>query len=185
MRSAGDSRQLTSDRMTAVPSGAVHDALDLIIHGHCDEDLHRWKDEPAQRLGRYHRILRHAHYNKFPAEWSLRDPFPPCIQWDTFKLAKEHGRDYEWAQMYQTHDYFDRLWDMMSRKRRLTFIKILIGVLHHPDILKSWAGVDVIEGTVQVTEYNGTVHWVSEPTLHRSWRQILAYVEARSPEDLL
>jgi hypothetical protein len=168
-----------------MPSRPIHCALELLTFGYCDPDLHRWKDEPARRLGKYHRVSRHDHYNTFDRDWTLRDPFPPSVQWEAFSIANAHGHDVEWAQRYQVHDYFDRYWDSLSRRRRIVFIDMLMTMIHDPVFLKERAGVDVIAGTVQTHHYDGSVTWEPEPTLNRSWREILAQVEGRSPEDLL
>ena len=168
-----------------MPPRWMHNTLDLVVYGRVYDDLHAWKDEPARRLGRVHRSERHDWYNCFGTMWTLDDPFPFAAQWDTLRKLRTEGPDAaERHQAYLAHDFYDRVWDTLSRRRRIENCAFWKWLLMHPDVLKEKTGIDVIEGLALTEHPDGNVAWEPEPDLNLSWRNLKTYVEGRPVEDL-
>ena len=133
-----------------------------------------------------HRIERHDWYNCFGTMWTLDDPFPLPAEWDTLRTLRTTGADAaERHQVYLSHDFYDRIWDTLSRPRRMETCAFYKWFLMHPDVLKEKTGIDVIAGCALTEHPDGSARWEPEPDLNLSWRRLKAYVEDRPVEDLL
>ncbi len=76
-----------------------------------------------------------------------------------------------------THDYLDKIWDVLSPKERKYVEGFLIFILQKPAILENWAGVDVICGRIHRTIGSREV-WEHCPELSREYNRLSKYVDA-------
>lgn len=75
------------------------------------------------------------------------------------------------------HDYIDRTWDVLSDLERKYWEGFFAWVLLSPNILKDWAGVDVLDGKIQRIMKNHEV-WESCPELKSEYKRLYNYVKA-------
>ncbi len=77
-----------------------------------------------------------------------------------------------------SHDYLDRIWDYegLAREER-TYTRKYWEAFHvwlvlNPDLLKDWAGVDVLSGRIHRV-IDGTETWEDEPEVKSEYRTLL------------
>src|SRR5574341_1256180 len=138
-------------------NGWVHDIMGLIVYGRPYHNVNKVKDEESQRKpGRCHREVNHGWYQAFGELWSFPDPLPDFLKEDIQRLKDVKGADIAEERMVSdTHDYLDRIWDCdeLTKPERDCIKKYWEGLyawlLFRPEILKDWAGVDVLNGKIQ------------------------------------
>ncbi len=155
-----------------MPSGFVHQVHSLIAFGQPYGHVHAKKDAFSQRApGGPHRQVRHRKYQAFGKTWDFSDPFPAS---EVHRI----GRIYRWkgpiiTEEYMvsiSHDLDDRSWDFDGTPRadrtviRKYWESFCACLVLYPDILKSWAGVDVVAGLIHRV-IDGAEVWEKEPTL--------------------
>lgn len=161
-----------------MPGAWVHAVIDLIAYGRPYFDLHKKKDDPWKTLGWNHREIGHEWYQAFGKKWSLDEPFPTCLKEQILKVRNVNGSNKAEEQMAHTdHDYIDKIWDDLSDKERRYREGFFIWVLLSPEILKKWAGVDVLESRIQRV-IDGHKVWESCPELKSEYERLHNYVEA-------
>jgi len=169
-----------------MPPRWIHNALDLFSTGRVRDDVHAWKDAPAQTLGAAHRIERHEWYQAFGTRWTWDDPFPLEAQWDILRTLRTDGPDAaECHQADLAHDFWDRIWDECPRRKRTAICQDFKALLLNPELLKRIFKIDVIAGRAVTENLDGDVAWEDEPDLNLAWRKLKAYVEGRPIEDLV
>ena len=161
-----------------MPSGWVHATFDLITCGRPYFDLHKQKDKDHDTLGPEHRIVNHEWYWAFRKHWTLSDPFPPRIKNLIHRVSDAKGANKaEEKMVWIAHDYLDRLWNVLSESERWYCETFLIWVLSDTQILRVWAGVDVLKGKIQrIVE--GEEIWEDCPELAREYKRLCPYVGA-------
>jgi hypothetical protein len=150
----------------------VHDVLSLIIFGLPYDEVHARKDSFSQLApGIIHRKVRHRKYQAYQKTWNMETPFSHEENRSIKRVLAWKGADI--AEKYMaslSHDVQDRLWDypeISADERiavRLYWEAFCVWLVRNPDLLKSWAGVDVISGQVCRT-VDGISIWQQEPTL--------------------
>jgi hypothetical protein len=150
----------------------VHDVLSLIIFGLPYDDVHARKDSFSQLApGIIHRKVRHRKYQAYQKTWNMEAPFSHEENRSIRRVLAWKGADI--AEKYMaslSHDVQDRVWDypeISAVERaavRLYWEAFCVWLVLNPDLLKSWAGVDVISGQVCRT-VDGISIWQQEPTL--------------------
>lgn len=155
----------------------LHAAVDFIAYGRTYFDLHKYKDEPHKRLGWNHRRERHEWYQAFEEKWNFDNPFPILLKDLISKLNQTIGSDKAEEQMaYVDHDYIDRIWDDLSDEERRQWEIFFIWVLLNPTILKRWAGVDVVKGTIHRVIDEQEV-WEGCPEIIFEYKRLRRYIE--------
>jgi len=133
-----------------MPNGWLHATIDLIAFGRPYFDLHQEKDKAHKTLRSEHRIVKHEWYQAFGKFWTFSDPFPPWLKGFIQAMRDTEGIDRAEEQMVSTsHEYLDRVWDILSLPERKYWESFFIWVLFNPRILKNWAGVDVVNGRIR------------------------------------
>ena len=161
-----------------MPSGWIHAVLNLVVYGRPYIDVHQHKDRWSKTLGRRHRSVEHEWYQDYGKSWDFRDPFPRWLKEYTKMLAREEGPEEAEKQMASVdHDYFDRIWDDLSRPWRRYWEGFFIWLILNPTLLRTRAGVDVLEGRIQ-RFINGREMWESCPELRQEYRRLCRYVAA-------
>lgn len=150
----------------------VHDVLSLIIFGLPYDEVHARKDSFSQLApGIIHRKVRHRKYQAYQKTWNMEAPFSHeenrsikrVLAWKGADIAEEYMASL-------SHDVQDRVWDypeISADERaavRLYWEAFCVWLVLNPDLLKSWAGVDVISGRV-CREVDGVSIWQEEPAL--------------------
>jgi hypothetical protein len=156
-----------------MPRRWVHETLDLIAYGRPYGHVHRKKDEESQRApGRRHREVGHDWYQAFGKLWSFSDPFPNWLKESIQRLRDAEGADSAEKRMVSdTHDYLDRIWDDLPEIDRIGRKAELAWVLLNPQVLKDWAGVDVLGGKIQrVVE--GQEIWENSPDIMSKYEDL-------------
>jgi len=154
----------------------VHSVIDLISYGRPYFDIHKKKDKSSEYLGRKHRVLNHKWYNNFGKLWDFNEPFPTLIKKSIQKLGNEKGvLKAEKGMAWTDHDYIDRIWDGLSDKQIKYWEGFFAWILFNPDILKSWAGVDVLNGKIKRLIKNSEV-WEICPELKSEYKRLCNYV---------
>ncbi len=112
--------------------------------------------------------------------WNFCEPFP---SWIKDILGNEEGVDKAEEQMvWIDHDYIDRIWDVLSDLERKYWEGFFAWVLFSPDILKDWAGVDVLNGkTHRIIE--GQEIWEECPYTKAEYRGLRRYEEVVKSRD--
>ena len=164
-------------------SGLVHAINDLIAYGRSYFDLHRKKDRWSQSLGSAHRRIDHNWYWEFGRSWSFDNPFPQLVC-DRISFIRETRGPIaaEEEQVRLSHDSLDRTWDVLSKERRKYWEAFFIWLLFSPDLLRSWAGVDVVKGEILRRE-NDQDKWHSCPSVRDEYQRLRAYAEAVKAKD--
>jgi hypothetical protein len=158
----------------------VHDMLSLIIFGLPYDEVHARKDSFSQCApGIIHRRVRHKKYQAYEKTWNMDTPFSDRENRSIKRVSDWKGADV--AEKYMaslSHDIQDRVWDypeMSGDERaavRLYWEAFCVWLVLNPDLLKSWAGVDVISGRVCRT-MDGVSIWQEEPTLMGAYAALL------------
>ncbi len=160
-------------------SGLVHDIHGLIVFGFPYGHVNRKKDAPARRApGLRHRRFRHNYYCAFGKTWSFEDPFPDVVKQRIETVDRRAGCNQAEAYMVSiSHDYLDKVWDFdgLSREDRVSTRKYWEGfyvwLLLNPQLLKDWAGVDVVAGRIHRL-INGNDVWEEEPELRAEYKRL-------------
>ena len=84
--------------------------------------------------------------------------------------------------VWASHDYLDRIWDGLDFSQRKYWEGWFTWVLLNPDMLKSWAGVDVVEGKVRRMVDEKEV-WEYEPDLKALYENLCRYVRTVTVRD--
>jgi hypothetical protein len=151
-----------------------------MIFGDIYEEIHSYKDQPAQWLGRWHRRERHEWYQRFPSDWDLEHPYPDLLRSEFERVLVERGPDSaEIEQVRATHDPFDRLWDAWDHSHRRNVANALARIMRHPELLRSRYGIDVFAERVQ-RRIAGTDIWESAPGLEPKWLKLLGKPSIKS-----
>jgi len=151
----------------------VHAVINLIAYGRPYFDLHKKKDKPHEFLGSNHRIVNHEWYQDYGRLWNFRDPFP---SWIKDILGNERTDKPEEKMAWIDHDYIDRTWDDLTDQERRYREGFFAWVLFSSDILKEWAGVDVLDGKIQRIIKNHEV-WESCPELKSEYKRLCNYTK--------
>lgn len=174
-----------------MPPRWFHEGFDIVAFGRSYWRLHQRKDSPWRELGPDHRAVDHEWYPLFEALEALA-PFPESVLAMTRRIRDAEGPEAaEEFQVRVCHDYLDRWWDDLPGAERIAVASILREVLLDPPLLLRWADVDVIRGLVKVTYgqehgYHAPVErWENEPSLPEDYRNLRAYLELRSIDELL
>ncbi len=153
-------------------SRLVHEVHSLIAFGLPYSHVHAKKDAYSQRKpGLRHRDLRHRRYQAFGKTWDLNDPFREAdhlrsrrvLQWKGPRIAEEYMAS-------MAHDLDDRTWDFDGKPRperaaiRKYWESFCAWLILNQDVLRSWAGVDVVAGRIHRV-IDGVDVWEEEPTL--------------------
>lgn len=166
-----------------MPSAWVHAAIDLIAYGRSYFDLHKKKDKAYELLGPNHRIVNHDWYQAYGRSWNFCEPFPPGIKESIRLLGNKEGADKAEEQMaWIDHDYIDRTWDVLSGSERKYWEGFFAWVLFSPDILKDWAGVDVLNGKIHRVIEDQEI-WEECPYTKAEYRRLRRYVEVVKSRD--
>jgi hypothetical protein len=166
-----------------MPSAWIHAVIDLIAYGRPYFDLHKKKDKAYKLLGPSHRIVDHDWYQAYGRSWNFCEPFPPGIKESIRILGNEEGADKAEEQMaWIDHDYIDRTWDVLLDQEKEYGEGFFAWVLFSPDILKNWAGVDVLNGKIQRV-IKGCEVWGSCPGLKPEYKRLYNYVKAVVKDD--
>jgi hypothetical protein len=150
----------------------VHDVLSLIIFGLPYDEVHARKDAFSQLApGIIHRRVRHKKYQEYQKKWNMAASFSDKETRSIRRVLAWKGADVAEKFMASlSHDVQDRVWDypeISAVERatvRLYWEALCVWLVLNPDLLKSWAGVDVIFGRVCRT-VDGASIWQEEATL--------------------
>lgn len=150
----------------------VHDVLSLIIFGLPYDEVHAKKDSFSQFApGIIHRKVGHRKYQAYKKTWDMDSPFSDKENRSIKRVLAWKGPDIAEKLMASlSHDVQDRVWDypeISPDERagvRLYWEALCVWLVLNPDLLKSWAGVDVISGQVCRT-VDGVSIWQKEPAL--------------------
>ena len=161
-----------------MPSVMVHSTIDLLAFGRHHFDLHQEKDAPSATLGFRHRSVHHEWYKAFSVEWDFDEPFPASLHSTIEHLADaQDDEEAERSMSFAAHDYFDRVWDSLSRAHRDYVEGFCIWILSQPDVLKEKFGVDVLNE--RIARKSGPDHvWDEAPGLRREYMRLRAYGKA-------
>jgi len=145
-------------------AGWVHEALDLIVFGRIYRAVHQTKDAYAQQApGRRHRDVGHEWYQQYGKLWTCSDPFPRWLRDQISAIRRTKGPDAAEERMVSdAHDFLDRRWDELAPMQRRYWGGFFIWLLYRPDLLETWAGVDVGRGRI-LRVINGEQVWESSP----------------------
>ncbi len=161
-----------------MPSGWVHATLDLISFGRPYLYIHQEKDNASKTLGSSHRTEKHSWYQEFGKLWNFSDPFPSWLNESIQDLLLIECPDQVEEQMVSiAHDHLDRVWDDLLYSERKYCEGFFAWVLLRPSILKSWAGVDVLNGRIQRI-VGGQEIWEYCPYLKSKYRSLSRYISA-------
>jgi hypothetical protein len=153
-------------------SRLVHEVHSLIAFGLPYGYVHAKKDAFSQRApGIRHRRVGHWKYQAFGKTWDFSDPFPAneahqvrrIFRWKGPVVAEEY-------MVSMAHDVDDRSWDFEGTPRaertaiRKYWEAFCAWLVLSPDVLKSWAGVDVATARIHRV-INEVEVWEEEPTL--------------------
>jgi hypothetical protein len=165
-------------------NGWVHATVDLIAFGRPYLDVHQEKDKAARTLGPRHRTVDHPWYWQFGTNWTFSDPFPAWLRKNIADSADTVGPEHaEIQEVIFSHEYLDRVWDDLPRPERKYWEGFMVWLLLNPALLKTWAGVDVREGTIHRV-VDGQEIW--EPclelkTLYNRLRRYAEFVRWKDP----
>jgi hypothetical protein len=164
----------------------VHAVNSLIAFGYPYEHIHARKDRYSQRRpGTAHRTVRHPRYRRLGYTWDMSDVYTEALNQATRRIARWKGphRAEEW-QVSVAHDVDDRVWDFDNRPRdervqtRQYWETFCVWLVLNPSVLKTWAGVDVLEGKIHRVVDCVEV-WEDEPTLPAAYQELRRKVEFR------
>lgn len=161
-----------------MPYAWVHAAVDLIAFGHSYFDLHQRKDMPHRYLGKEHRSVNHAWYQEYGNRWNFIDPFPAWLLESIEDLLHIESPDQVEKQMVDiAHDHLDRVWNDLSYIEKTYWESFFAWVVLNPSVLKSWAGVDVLNSRIQRI-VDGHETWEYCPNLMYQYHRLRRYVRA-------
>lgn len=156
-----------------MPCGWVHETLDLIVFGTTYRAVHQAKDAHSQLLpGIAHRRVGHEWYQAYGAAWTFAHPFPNSANEEISTIRRRRGPDAAEEQMASVaHDNFDRHWDELSALVREFWEGFFVWLLYRPDLLESWAGVDVLRGRILRT-INDEQVWEESAAVCAKYREL-------------
>ncbi len=161
-----------------MPYGWVHATLDLISFGRPYLYIHQERDIASKTLGPKHRRVNHAWYHEYGKRWNMSDPFPNWLTESLRDLLQFENPDQVEEQMVRlAHDHLDRVWDGLSYIERTYWESFFAWVVLNPSVLKSWAGVDVLNSRIQRIVY-GHETWEYCPNLMYQYHRLRRYVRA-------
>lgn len=154
-------------------AGWFHQTQDLIAFGRIYPYVQREKDAASQRMpGRRHREVGHDYYRQYGKLWSNDNPFPPCVTEAIQRLKDSKGPEVAEEEMASyAHDHLDRVWDELARETRRYWEGCFVCLLYHPEVLESWAGVDVIRGKIR-RSIDGQEIWEDSPETREEYRKL-------------
>jgi hypothetical protein len=139
--------------------------------------VHQEKDKSSRILGSRHRTVNHPWYWQFGTSWTFSNPFPDWLRKNIRESAETVGPDHaEIQEVMFSHEYLDRVWDDLSRPERKYWEAFMVWLLLNPALLKTWAGVDVREGTIHRI-VDGQEIWEQCPELKRLYKGLRRYAE--------
>lgn len=164
-------------------SSLVHQVHSLVAFGLPYGHIHARKDVFSQKVpGIRHRQVRHRKYRLFAQTWDLSDPFPAREDQRIERIARWKGdlRAEEYM-VSMAHDLDGKCWDREDIPRderaaiRAYWEGLCAWLVLHPDVLKSWAGVDVLSGRIHRV-IDGIEVWEDEPALRCAYAALHARV---------
>jgi hypothetical protein len=168
-----------------MPDGWVHAVIDLISYGRPYFDLHKEKDKAHKILGSNHRIVDHDWYKAYARYWDFKNPFPSWLKESIRILANKEGAEKAEKQMALVdHDYIDRIWDNLSSQEKKYREGFFAWIVFNPEVLKEWAGVDVLYGRIQRL-IDGREVWEYCPEVIFEYRRLSKYVKAVKHKDVI
>jgi hypothetical protein len=131
------------------------------------------KDEHAQRLpGLRHREFGHPWYQRFGECWTFYEPFRPLHREEIRAVGEHFGLEAAEERMASDgHDLVDRTWDGLAKPERNYWEGFIVWLLYRPDLLESWAGVDVLRGRVS-RMIAGELVWQDSPETVKEYRDL-------------
>ncbi|SRR5258708_32635675 len=155
-----------------MPNRLVHEVHALIAFGRPYGSVHREKDAFSQRApGIKHRKVKHRKYQSFGTSWCLDNSFSSREKQYIERIARWKSPEVaEQFMVSMSHDVEDKIWDFdgISRDQRCAVREyweaFCAWLLLNPEVLKAWAGVDVVAGRIQRL-VNGVELWEDEPAL--------------------
>lgn len=172
--------------------GTVHEIQAMIAFGYTYPEVQKWKDGASQTLGPSHRLVHHGWYRKFGRCWDFADPFPEAVKQRTQRICASTGPTRAEEYMVSvSHDYFDRIWDCedLSREDRILtrkyWVAFHIWLVLNPDVLREWAGVDVLTGRIHRV-IDGEEIWEEANEVKSEYKRLLdrAYLLLRCDKKL-
>ena len=166
-----------------MPNKLVHGVHALIAFGQPYSHVHKRKDAFSQRMpGARHRQVKHRKYQAFGRTWDFTYPFATneCRQIERVRRWKGTAVAEEYMASL-SHDVDDRIWDFdgISRSERAAIRNyweaFCAWLILNPDILKEWAGVNVMEGRV-LRLIDGVEVWEDEPALIGAYAALYNHV---------
>ncbi len=156
-----------------MPSGWYHQTNDLIAYGRAYPHVHRRKDAFAQKApGLRHRDVGHEWYQEHGRLWDLSNPFPEWLNDEIRNIGNTRGADAAEERMASDcHDYLDRVWDELTPAERQFREGFFVWLLYHPELLETWAGVDVLRGRIKRT-IDGVDVWEDSPETAVEYRKL-------------
>jgi len=157
-------------------SRLVHEVHSLVAFGLPYTHVHAKKDAFSRKApGIRHRQVKHRKYRLFGCTWDFEDPFPAHENHRIERIARWKGdvRAEEYM-VSNAHDLDDRCWDREDIPRaergavRRYWESLCAWLVLNPDVLKSWAGVDVVAGRIHRV-IDGVEVWEDEPTLRPAY----------------
>lgn len=159
-----------------MPNGWIHATIDLIAYGRPYFNIHQHKDEAYKWLGKDHRKVDHEWYQAFGI-WTFNDPFPDFLRDMISNIREGCGAQIAEERMaYWDRDYFDRIWDDISKEQREYIEEAFAWVLLHPEFLKKWAAVDVINGKIKRVIDQQEI-WEECPEIIDEYYRLCCYVK--------
>lgn len=164
-------------------SRLVHEVHSLVAFGLPYSHIHAKKDAFSQKApGIRHRQVRYRKYRLFGDTWNFSDPFPAreghritrIVRWKGNVKAEEY-------MVSNAHDFDDRCWDREDLPRteraavRTYWESLCAWLVLNPDVLRSWAGVDVVTGRIHRI-IDGVEVWEDEPALRPAYAALYARV---------
>lgn len=158
-----------------MPNGWVHATVDLVAFGFSYFDLHQAKDKPYEILGSAHRMVNHEWYQAFGKAWTLSEPFPSRLtEWIRTLRNAKGARRAEEEMASAAHDYLDKIWDGLSDQERKYREGFFAWLILNPQILKDWAGVDVLNGRISRLVGDQQI-WEDRPAARSEYERLRRY----------
>lgn len=154
-------------------AGWLHQMHDIVVFGQAYLDIHRAKDAHAQKVpGKRHREVGHDWYQRFGEAWDSSNPFPEVVNQRVRDLGLAEGPDTaERLQVDLAHDCLDKTWDDLPNDSREYWEGFFTFLIYRPDVLRLWAGVDVIGGRVR-RSHNGHDVWEDCPEVIQQYKRL-------------
>jgi len=165
-------------------SGFIHDVHSLVVYGRSYSAIHRRKDAASARTpGLRHRRVRHGWYRAYGRHWDFDEPFPASISSRVGRILDRAGATK--AEEYQaslSHDFLDKTWDFADQARRERtrtrnyWGGFFVWLILNPDLLESWAGVDVQHGRIHRVIAGNDV-WEEAPEVTAEYGRLLGQAQ--------